>query len=158
MISRLFSVTLVLGIALGATIIACSDSKKPNVSPDAKVFLDAKVFMDAPAVAANALGQLCPFAAGGGGSACPTGNDCVTLMGLGSTTTGYCTPMCMGNNATCTTGYTGPAGGMPVCALSTGSGSNANGCAIICTTPAQCPTGMACTMVPMQTVKICVPS
>jgi hypothetical protein len=56
---------------------------------------------------------------------------------------------------------------MEVCALvvDTGSGSGSgsgsatpNGCAIICTADTQCPTGMTCTAVPMQTVKICVPS
>ena len=55
--------------------------------------------------------------------------------------------------------YTGPAGGRPVCALSTMQGAPPSACAIVCTAPEQCPAGLACTPVPgqMQPVSICVP-
>jgi len=150
---------LVLSAVL-AVFAACgggsSGDDKPN-NVDASV--DAKVFMDAPPSATNALGQLCPFMQGGGGTACPADHACVQLTGVGTnTTTGYCTPDCMATDSICSTGYTGPAGSMQVCALTTMQGSPANGCAIICTDNTQCPTGLSCTMVPMQTVKVCVPT
>ena len=157
-LSRLISVTFVVGVAATATIIACGGGGGGG-NPDSKVYMDAKVFMDAPVGGSNnGLGQLCPFGSGGAGSACPAADACVKLMGLGSATTGYCTPNCNGSNAVCINGYTGPAGGMPVCALSVGSGSAASGCAIVCTDATQCPTGMGCATVPMQTIKICVPN
>src|SRR5687768_17440785 len=114
--------------------------------------------IDAPPPAVNALGQLCPIMAGGGGTECPAGNDCVALMGVGTnTTTGYCTPNCMNMNSICSTGYTGPAGSMQVCALSAAQGQPPTGCAIICTAQNQCGTGLSCTPVPGQNVMVCVP-
>jgi len=102
----------------------------------------------------NALGQLCSATL-----ACPDGNTCTSLQGLGSTTMGYCSPTCTQAGSECATGYTGPAGGQPVCALSAGEGQPPSQCAIVCTAPTQCPTGLACTAVPGQTqpVSVCVP-
>ena len=90
------------------------------------------------------------------GTECPAGNSCVAIMGLGSQTTGYCTPNCNNMTSICTTGYTGPAGGQPQCALSMAQGQPPNGCAIICMQTNQCPTGLSCTAVPGQNVSICV--
>jgi hypothetical protein len=167
-LSSLFSVAFVVAIAVGATIIACGSSGGNNNGADAKVYKDAPGSGSGsgsgsanpnPDVTAG-LGQLCPAAQGGAGSACGSADECVLITGLGSTTTGYCTPNCAGSNAGCTTGYTGPAGGQPVCALTTGSGSGsgsgATGCAIVCTGIAQCPGGMQC-VVAQGTTMICVP-
>lgn len=108
--------------------------------------------IDAPGGGVNALGQVCSMT-----MACPAGNSCTTLQGLGSQTMGYCTPMCSGQMSTeCATGYTGPASGRPVCALSTMMGAPPSACAIICTAPADCPAGLACTPVPGQMASICV--
>ncbi|HEU0033148.1 MAG TPA: hypothetical protein VFQ53_21090 [Kofleriaceae bacterium] len=153
-LSHLLFVCLV-GIS---SLVACGGGKDGGGgggSADAAV--DSPPPIDSPPPVQNALGQLCPFAAGGMGQPCPAGNACVTLQGLGSTTTGYCTPDCMNMTTLCTTGYTGPAGGMPQCALTTAAGQPPNGCAIVCTDNAQCPTGLSCLQVPMNTVKICVP-
>jgi hypothetical protein len=158
-LSRLLSVTIVVGVAAAATIFACGGDDHAKADAP-KVFMDSKVFMDAPGGGSgNGLGQLCPFGSGGGGTACPAADACVKLTGLGSATTGYCTPNCAGSNGICTTGYTGPAGGTPVCALSVGSGSGATGCAIVCTDATQCPTGMGCVQAPGSGApKICVPN
>ncbi|HEY4240044.1 MAG TPA: hypothetical protein VGM88_09525 [Kofleriaceae bacterium] len=162
-LSRLFAATFVVSIASVATIVSCGGDDGGSGTPDAK-HVDAAhhdtssgsdAAIDTPS-GVNALGQLCPAASGGSGTACPTGNDCVSITGLGSTTTGYCTPDCGGDDTVCSTGYTGPSGGMEVCALTTGSGSDATGCAIICTAATQCPTGMECD-VAQGTTKICVP-
>ena len=152
------------------TFAACGggdDGGKDGVTlPDAKTNpgADAPPAPDAPGslpdsapAGPNALGQLCPAATGGGGMMCPAGNTCVRVNGLGSMTTGYCTPDCAGNNATCSTGYTGPAGSTQVCALTTMGSTMTNGCAIVCTDVAQCPTGMGC-VVAQGTTKICVPN
>lgn len=164
-LSSLFSAAFVVGISAGATIIACGGGGGGNNNG-----ADAKVYKDAPGSGSGSgsgsgnpnpdvtagLGQLCPAAQGGAGSACGSADSCVLITGLGSTTTGYCTPNCAGSNTGCTTGYTGPTGGQPVCALSVGSGSGATGCAIVCTGVAQCPGGMEC-VVAQGTTMICVP-
>jgi len=139
--------------------IGCGGGGKSGGGDDV-VDIDAPaVSIDAPPAGPNPLGQLCPTAAGGGGTACPAGASCVTITGVGTnTTTGYCTPNCMAMNAICTTGYTGPAGGMPQCALSPAAGQPANGCAIVCTAGAQCGTGLSCIPVPGQAVMVCVPT
>jgi len=157
--SRVLSAAIVVGVAVGFTVIACGGGSSSH-NPDAKVFKDSKVFMDSSGGgSSNGLGQLCPFGSGGGGSACPGTDGCVKITGVGSNAnTGYCTPNCMGMNSICTTGYTGPSTGMPQCALSSGSGSAADGCAIVCTTSTDCPTGLTCTPVTGQSVSICVPS
>jgi hypothetical protein len=62
-------------------------------------------------------------------------------------------------NTLCSTGYTGPAGGTPVCALSEAQGAPPSLCAIICTMNTQCPTGLQCIPVPGQNppVSVCAP-
>jgi hypothetical protein len=144
-----------LAMLVVVAIAACGggSAKKPDAAVDAKA-------IDAVNVV-NALGQLCPFAAGGGGTMCPAGNVCVMVTGVGTnTTTGYCSPDCNGMTTICTTGYTGPAGGSPQCALTPQGMTTAHGCAIVCTTMAQCGTGLSCVTVPNQNppVKICVPT
>lgn len=162
--SRFLSAAIVIGVAVGTTIIACSNSS-PGRSPDAKVFKDSSTKMDGNGgSSSNALGQLCPFNGSGTGNACPSGNSCVQVSGnngsaVGSNKNeGYCTPDCMGMNSGCTTGYTGPSTGMPMCVLNSGSGSAADGCAIICTQMIDCPTGTSCAAVPGTTAKICAPT
>jgi hypothetical protein len=94
--------------------------------------------IDAPYV--NALGQVCTS---GQANTCPEGNDCISISTTGGGSLGpYCSPMCMNDNARCTTGYTGPASGMPVCAV--GDGTTTNYCAIICVNNSDCPTGLTC--------------
>jgi hypothetical protein len=68
-------------------------------------------------------------------------------------------------NTVCTTGYQGPAGGQPQCVLffappvpdPTAPPTMVDyGCAIICTTQAQCPGGLSCDQVqPNPPVSIC---
>lgn len=106
-LSRLFSMTLIVGISTGATIIACSSGGGgKNVTPDAKVFKDAPGQpMDAPAGGGvSGLGQKC----GSGQPACPsTSPDCIALgKAGGAATTSYCTPHC-DDNATSTTDGSG---------------------------------------------------
>ena len=132
---------------------ACGGGESAPVVVDAAI--DAAEPVDAPPSGPNALGQLCPVAAGGMGTACPAGNTCVAIMGLGSQTTGYCSPMCMNMTSICTTGYTGPAGGMPQCALGPPGGQPA-ACAIVCQQTSQCPTGLNCTPTGQQNISICV--
>lgn len=154
------SIRLLAAIALTFGLAACGgdddgdggDNNPIDAAIDSANNIDASP--DAPP-ASNALGQTCDFAA----PQCPTGNVCTGLQGVGSTTTGYCSPMCMNMNAICTTGYTGPAGGMPVCALSEGAGQPPTLCAIICTMNTQCPTGLQCIPVPGQNppVSVCAP-
>ena len=111
--------------------------------------------IDAPGGGSNALGMLCSPTV-----ACPLGNMCPGVTGVGSQTMGWCTPMCSGQMSTeCATGYTGPAGGRPVCILSQPGSTMATGCAIICTAPEQCPMNLACIPVPNQQTpfSICAP-
>lgn len=150
---------LVAAFALVLGFVACGggggdDGDDDGTTIDAPTAIDAPVSIDAP-MSTNALGTVCSFAA----PACPAGNTCTGVMNVGSTTMGWCSPMCMNMNAICTTGYTGPAGGMPVCALSMGGGAPTL-CAIICTSTPQCPTGLTCTPVPNQNppVSICAPA
>jgi hypothetical protein len=154
-LSRLISSTFVVAVAGAATIFACGGGGGGG-NPDAKVYMDAKVFMDANGSGSNgvnALGQIC-----NGTMTCPPGNDCVTIMNAGSGSNGFCTPMCMGSNANCAAGYTGPAGGQPVCALTMQGSSTPNGCAIICTDVSQCPTGNGCITIGSNSAKICYPN
>jgi hypothetical protein len=110
---------------------------------------------DAAENTVNALGQVCSFAA----PDCPAGNVCTGIEGVGSTENGYCSPMCMNMNALCSGGYTGPAGGQPVCALSEAAGADPTLCAIVCQDGTQCPAGLDCIPVPdqPQPVSVCAP-
>ena len=135
-------------------VMACGGGGGAKM-PDAAV-VDAPATDAGPAV--NALGQLCPFAAGGGGMMCPAGNTCVKITNVGTNAnTGFCTPACMAKDVLCSTGYTGPAGGVPKCILTPMTNAPATGCAIVCTTMAQCPTGLSCVSA-NATTKVCVPT
>lgn len=138
-------------------LAACGgDDDGGNTPIDAPAAIDAPIALDAAAVT-NALGQVCTFGAAG---TCPTGNSCTGLQGVGSTTMGYCSPVCTMAGGECAAGYTGPAGGMPQCALSTAQGAPPSLCAIVCTVGTQCPTGLACVPVPgqPQPVSVCAPA
>ena len=170
-LSRLFSTTLVIGIATTATIFACGGGGGGG-QPDAKQFKDAKVFMDAgPGL--TGLGQSC---GGSADPACPANaSDCIGPGGSDS----FCTPICdmngsgsangsgqllfsaitpAPNNATCTAAFTGSAG-TPSCyatvmstpTLGTTPNQHYTGiqidCAVLCGTGSgsgPCPTGMTC--------------
>jgi hypothetical protein len=144
---RSISIRILGALALVLTFAACGgdddgDDGGDGVAIDApNQTIDAPLVTDAPAVT-NALGQTCNAAA----PDCPAGNSCVVLTGLGSQTTGYCSPQCMNMNTLCSTGYTGPAGGMPVCAVTEAEGAPPSLCAIVCMmgNNAQCPTGLTC--------------
>lgn len=147
------SIRLLAAFALTLGFAACGGDDDVETPIDAPpVVIDAPV--DAPP-AVNALGTVCTFA----NPTCPEGNVCTGLQGVGSTTMGYCSPQCMNMNALCSTGYTGPAGGMPVCALSEAQGAPPTLCAIICTMNTQCPSGLQCIPVPGQNppVSVCAP-
>ena len=130
--SLFFAVALTIGLA------ACGGKDEPK-TPDAPILaVDARK-VDAPPAVTNLLGQRCGQTAG----ACPAGNSCAIVMDLGNQMEGYCSPPCMAMDTKCSTGYTGPAGGMPRCAL--GPAANQGElCAILCTADAQCPTGLKC--------------
>jgi hypothetical protein len=170
--SRVVSAALVLGVVVGATVIACGGGSSKN--PDAKVFHDSKTFLDGPA-GAMGLGQKC----GSGLPACPSNaSDCIGATG----TTQFCTPTCdmnatgttgsngqfpntgagaitpAPNDATCTGAFSGSAG-TPFCAAIvmstpayTGQANTAftgikMDCIVACGTGSgtgPCPTGMAC--------------
>lgn len=139
-------------VVLAAVALSACSGGSDSKTPDAAVVkMDAAVKLDAAPTPTNALGQLC----GQMTAACPTGHNCVIITGLGSQTTGYCSPSCKGAPAACTTGYTGPAGGQPQCVL--GPMGTPEACAVACGTDANCPTGLKCLAVPgnMQGVKIC---
>lgn len=131
--SLFFAISLAIGLA------ACGGKDEPK-TPDAPVVvIDAPKAVDAPPATANALGQRCGQTAG----MCPAGNTCALVMGLGNQMEGYCSPSCMAMDTKCSVGYTGPAGGMAVCALGPAAGQGVL-CAIICTVDTQCPTGLKC--------------
>jgi len=87
--------------------------------------------------------------------ACPAGEDCITLQGLGSTTEGFCTVPCTGQTDTtsCSNGYTG--GGSPACAVDDGAGGFL--CLVTCTlgSTTECDPALQCAD-SMQGVGICV--
>jgi len=153
------SIRILAAFALTLGFVACGggDDGDDDVTPiDASTAIDAPPqAIDAPP-AVNALGQVCTFAAPN----CPAGNECTGIMNFGSMTMGWCSPMCMNMNTICSGGYTGPAGGTPVCALQQ-QGQPPNLCAIVCAAGMnqQCPTGLTCQAVPgqPQPVSICAP-
>ena len=142
--------------------IACgkSDDKKTNQfdaapmggNPDAPTIGTP----DAPmASGVNALDQICDQV-----TACPTGNACTGISGLGSADKGWCTPDCTaGKDTTCTTGYKGPAGGVPKCALVAQGSQTPSGCIVICKDDTQCASGMKCQALPAPNdkIKACAP-
>ncbi len=130
--SLFFAMSLALGLA------ACGGKDAPK-TPDAAVVVDAPK-VDAPPAATNFLGQRCGATAG----ACPAGHTCALIRGLGNQMEGYCSPSCMAMDTKCSAGYTGPAGGVPRCALGPAAGQGEL-CAIECTLDTQCPTGLKCT-------------
>ncbi len=130
--SLFFAVALAIGLA------ACGGNDEPK-TPDAPILLADAPKADAPPAATNILGQRCGQTAG----ACPAGNTCALIMGLGNQMEGYCSPSCMAMDTKCSVGYTGPAGGMPRCALGPAAGQGEL-CAILCTLDTQCPTGLKC--------------
>jgi hypothetical protein len=150
-----FRPLLLAAVALTFGLVACGggDDDGDGQTIDAPQGIDAPTAIDAAidAPTTNALGTVCSFA----NPQCPAGNTCTGVMGVGSTTMGWCSPMCMNMNSICSTGYTGPAGGMPVCALTMQGSTTPVLCAIICTAQNQCPTGLTCTAVPNQNVMIC---
>jgi uncharacterized protein YceK len=153
MIRALLALTTLAAIAGCGTVIEKSDAAggidgqgaidgaAVDASLDDAVATDGRPEIDARVV--NELGRICTV----GGTGCSAGNTCIAIQGVGSTTMGWCTPMCAGMNDVCTAGYTGPASGMPVCAVGDGSGTPIY-CAIGCTVNADCPTGMTCIVVP----------
>jgi len=172
--SRFLSAALVVGVAVGFTVIACGGGGTTNHNPDAKQFHDAKAFMDAPP-GLSGLGQKC----GSGLPACPANaSACVGFTG----TNQFCAPSCdmnatgttnaqgqfpntgsgaitpAPNNGTCTAAFSG-SGGTPFCAgivastpAFTGQASTSftginMDCLIVCGTGSgtgPCPTGMTC--------------
>ena len=135
--------------ALALALAGCGGDDGDGVDVDATP-IDAS--LDG-AVPSNALGQVCAV----GGTTCPAGHRCVTIDGVGSTTMGYCSPLCTNMNAICARDYTGPAGGMTFCALTPPGENLPNLCAIACTMPAHCPAGLACLAVPGSTTRVCAP-
>jgi hypothetical protein len=131
-LSRLCSVALVFGIAVGATIIACGNSGgSTNKSPDAKVFLDsAPMQMDAPTSSGNALAQSCTPSSSNPQGDCPAGYTCLSLTGG---THPWCSKTCTaGSGDMCGVGYTGT--GLAACfyRVTVGSGSAQDYCGVIC--------------------------
>jgi len=89
-LSRLLSVMLVVGVAGGATIVACGGSSAPK-KPDAKVFKDGpgSQQMDAPS-GTNSLGKICTSGSSGDPSLCTTADpDCTSVGGPW-----FCTESC----------------------------------------------------------------
>jgi hypothetical protein len=149
-LARLLSTTLVVGVAVTSTIIACGGDD--GGTPDAKVFMDAKVYMDAPPGPAG-LGKICT-----GPADCPASAPICGSLGGAM----FCTAQCASqagsgqpptnSHATCMA-FT-DTGGTPTCSiLQAPSGSNTNYtyfCGIQCGTYMSmnfgtCPTGLTCT-------------
>ena len=131
---------------------ACGDDGGSSPPVDAPKAVDAPMQqMDAPPQGTNALGQVCDQM-----TACPDGNACIILAGIGSQTRGYCSPACMNMNSICSTGYMGPVGSNQQCAVPEMNGQPPNRCVIVCQEQAECPTGLTCTQAPDQQFKVCV--
>ena len=139
-IYRLAMKTLFFAVCVAVGLAACG-SKGNTKTTDAPVVVVDAPKVDAPPAASNFLGQRCGQTAG----ACPagSGHTCALVMGLGNQMEGYCSPACMGMDTKCSVGYTGPAGGVPRCALGPAQGQGEL-CAIECTADPQCPTGLKC--------------
>ena len=121
--------------------------------PDASGLIDASATVDARVDAppgANDLGVPCDV----NNAPCASGHQCVVLGLSGSPSAGYCSPGCTVGGTECVDGYSGPPNGQPACAVG-GQGGEPQFCAIICTTTAECPSGLACTPVPDQMLSAC---
>ncbi len=142
-------------LLLAAMAFAACGSSDKKTTPDAHVAtIDATPVLPDAAPVANGLATVCTV-----NTDCPTGNMCTGILNFGSQTKGWCTPNCMAMDTICTTGYAGPAGGMPKCALTSTQGGAADGCLVLCTTDPQCATGMTCQALPApnQAIKACAP-
>lgn len=144
---------------------ACGDdggSTKPKVDAPMQQMDAPATPMDMPQSGGNALGQSCTFNMDPTMTGCPAAHSCTNIDVMGaSDMMGYCSPMCTPMNGACATGYTGPAGGMPQCALTTAMGQPPTLCAIVCTTNANCPAGLTCAVVqpaapPNPEIKACI--
>jgi hypothetical protein len=135
---------IALSLVLVFAAAACGGDDGDVVAIDART-PDSSGSIDAPPSSGNPLGQVCSMA-----SPCSEGNTCVTLMGVGSQTMGYCSPPCTQGGPQCATDYTGPATGSPQCALSMAAGAPATLCAIVCASGTDCPSGLSCIPVPNQ--------
>ena len=97
----------------------------------------------------NPLGIVCTA-----NVACPDGGMCIKYAP--GDQQGICTPACTAaDSSPCTNGYAGPAGGMPECVLTNPATNMLAGCAIICSSADQCPTGTQCT--PVNGGSVCEP-
>lgn len=128
------------------------DDDAPDASTTPQPDADTTPSPDAMPNTTNALGQVCDSA-----TPCPDGNSCTGIQGVGSETSGYCSPACTPSGGECAAGYTGPAGGQPMCVLSEAAGADPTLCAIICTDNAQCPSGTQCIPVPGNSASVCAP-
>jgi hypothetical protein len=133
--SRIRRVMLILGIALGATIIACgSDGKKKNPvdgsTDDSGGNIDSN---GSGSGGISGLGQHC----GSGFPACPANApDCIAVAIGSAASPSYCTPHCLDggsgttnnqgqltattpppDNTKCSAAYTGGSVGTPACGL-----------------------------------------
>lgn len=143
---------LAVSLVLVFAAAACGGDDGDVVAIDARTPDGAVSVIDAPpSTGANVLGQLCDTST----APCPEGNMCVIITGLGNQTAGYCSPMCTQSGTECATGYTGPATGIPRCALGPPGSSVPTQCAILCTAEGDCPTGLACLPVTGQSASVC---
>jgi hypothetical protein len=174
-LSRLLRVSLVLGVAAGATVIACGSSG--TKTPDGKTFKDAKVFLDGSGSGGSGgIGHICTSGSNmGSAGLCPTSDPICTSLGGAW----FCTESC-GTGPCATGGSAGssscfgtgsnqpqpPSGGDAICMSQSSSGTPVCGlygpgpgsgnmavawaCGILCGTSGSnnfgtCPTGLTCT-------------
>lgn len=140
------------------TLAACGGGTTGDdvtVQPDANTTThpDAAVVPDSMPQAVNDLGTPCDPNTP---TDCAATSTCVIIGGVGSQTMGWCSPACTQAGTECSDGYTGPATGQEVCAITNG-GADPVLCAIVCQTGTDCPNGLLCTAVPGQNppVSIC---
>ena len=176
--SVLGSVLSAAALSLFVTVAACGPGASPAVdaapahvdAPSMTTHIDAAASSidamvshsidaavqhgtDAAEGGSNPLGIVCEVA----NPTCPGTGSLCTKFSAGDSQ-GICSPMCTSADPSpCTNGYTGLAGGQPVCALASSATMMVDACAIICTAPDQCPTGTVCT-VASGTTSICEPS
>lgn len=156
-LAPLLSTTVVLGMAVAATIVACGGDDDGGgggggggTNIDASVAVDAKVFMDA--AAKMGLGTTCTMP-----TDCPA--DAPTCLATGSASPRFCSASC----GTSSGSNMQPAGGNEICQMFTGTGGTpacvfylppTNNqypwlCGILCgmqgsANLGNCPTGLTC--------------